>query len=121
MRKPPDLPPPPAHLSAETAAWWSQIVGDYVLESHHLRQLQAACEAWDRCQQAREVLGREGLTFDDRFGCPHPRPEIAVERDARVAFLRALRELGLDIAPPEERARGLAIAPNSYRRRAGGR
>jgi hypothetical protein len=65
-----------------------------------LRLLQLACEAWDRAEQARELLLQHGLTFVDRFGQPHARPEIAIERDSRIAFARLLRELNLDIEPP---------------------
>jgi hypothetical protein len=39
---------PAQHLSTEIAAWWRDVVATYELESHHLRLLQLACEAWDR-------------------------------------------------------------------------
>jgi phage terminase small subunit len=61
-----------------------------------------AAESWDRCTEAREILKREGLTFDDRFGQPKARPEVAIERDSRIAFARLLRELSLDVSSPEE-------------------
>ena len=70
----PNLPEPPAHLTPEAADWWRTAVRDYELEDHHLRLLRLACEAWDRCQQAREARQEHGLTFDDRFGAPHARP-----------------------------------------------
>lgn len=97
-----DLPTPPAHLSAESRAWWSGVVEAFVLESHHLRLLTLAAEAWDRCQQARKALTKGGLTYLDRFKQPHARPELKVEADSRIAFARLLRELGLDISPPAE-------------------
>jgi len=90
------LPKAPKHLKAATKRWWESIVREYVLESHHLRLLTLAGEAWDRCVQAREVLAKQGLTFTDRFGQPRSRPEIAIERDSRIAFARLVRELGLD-------------------------
>jgi P27 family predicted phage terminase small subunit len=93
---------PPTHLRAATSRWFTEIVGEYDLESHHIRLLIKACEANDRCEQAREGLLRHGLTFDDRFGSPHARPEIAIERDSRIAFARLIRELGLDVAPPND-------------------
>src|SRR5262249_43667506 len=56
-----ELPPPPAHLSEAMQAWWRQVMTDYQLEPHHLRLLEAACDAWDRLVQARETLREEGL------------------------------------------------------------
>lgn len=90
----------PSHLSEESAKWFRAVLAEYELGEHHLRILQAACESWDRCQEARRVLAEQGLTYLDRFGAPRGRPEIAVERDNRLAFLRAVRELGLDLEQP---------------------
>ena len=74
----------------------------YDLKSYHVRLLTKACESWDRSEQACEGLLKHGLTFDDRFGSPHARPEVAIERDFRTAFARLVRELGLDVAPPSD-------------------
>lgn len=89
-------PKPPAHLRKSTARWFKSVVEDYDLDPHHVRLLTLAAEAWDRGQQAREVIDEVGMTFDDRFGSPKPRPEIAIERDARISYARLLRELALD-------------------------
>jgi phage terminase small subunit len=78
------------------------VVDRFELEEHHLKLLRLACEAWDRCQQAREALAEGGLTYLDRFEQPHARPEIAIERDNRIAFARLLREMALDVEPPAE-------------------
>lgn len=75
------------------------MVGDYELESHHLLLLQAACEAWDRMQQARVAIKRDGAYLPDRYGVRKPHPAIGVERDSRVAFARLVRELDLDGEP----------------------
>ena len=95
-------PGPPKHLKPATRQWWASAAGTFELEEHHYRLLTLAAEAWDRGQQAREAIVKKGLTFDDRFGAPHARPEVAVERDSRIAFARLLRELALDIAAPGE-------------------
>ncbi len=90
----------PRHLQPETRKWWLSVVSEFQLEPHHVRLLTLAAESWDRCEQARKLLKRHGLTFKDRFGQPSSRPEVAIERDSRVAFARLLRELDLDVEPP---------------------
>lgn len=93
---------PPAHLRADTAAWFDAVIQEFELDHHHVRLLVKACEAWDRSEEAREAVVALGMTFEDRFGAPHARPEVAIERDSRLAFARLVRELGLDVAPPVE-------------------
>ena len=87
---------PPKHLSSDAKRLWRQVVAGYVLEPHHERVLQATLEALDRCNQAREVLADEGITISDRFGVARQHPAVAIERDARLAFFRGIRELALD-------------------------
>lgn len=91
---------PPKHLRPATRKWYAQICELFELETHHLRLLLLACESWDRVLQAREALAEHGLVFVDRFDCPRPRPEIAVERDNKLSFVRIMRELDLDCEPP---------------------
>ena len=95
----------PAHLRPPTRRWWESVVEEYELEPHHIRLLTLAAEAWDRTQQAREAIAESGLVYLDRFDQPRARPEVAIERDSRVAFARLLRELGLDLAGPDESPR----------------
>ena len=102
-RKPParDPLPPPGHLQPETKAWWAAIVADFELETYELHVLQAAAEAWDLYQHARIELAKHGLTYTDGKGMVRARPEAAIARDARTSFLRAVRELKLDVEPPK--------------------
>lgn len=86
----------PSHLEAATAAWWRHVAGRFELEQHHERLLTAACEAWDQAQAARVELVSAGMFYEDRFGQPRAHPAVAVERDARIAFARLVRELDLD-------------------------
>lgn len=103
---------PPVHLSSDAAAWWRQVMAEYDLEPHHVRLLTLAAEAWQRGQQARAILDREGLTYLDRFDSPKARPEVAVERDSRISFARLLRELDLDMDGPSEAPRAPALPSN---------
>jgi phage terminase small subunit len=93
------LPPAPNHLQPTTSEWWTAVVKEFDLAPHQLRILQVAAEAWDRKEEARKVLAREGLSYVDAKGMHRARPEVAVERDSRAAYLRAMRELALDVAP----------------------
>jgi P27 family predicted phage terminase small subunit len=98
-------PKAPAHLRDATRAWWRSVVRNYQLEPHHLMLLRAAGETWDRLQQARELLARDGLTVGGREGGIRPHPAVAIERDSRIGFARLIRELGLDDAD-EQRGPG---------------
>ena len=93
------LSAPPRHLRPATKRWFAAVCRAYALEEHHRRLLTLAGEAWDRGEQARAALEAGGLTFQDRYGNPRARPEVAVERDSRLAFARLLRELGLTAGP----------------------
>lgn len=88
-------PTAPKHLEPATRKWYAEVLSDFELEPHHERLLQAAAECWDRLQEAREVIRREGSYVEGRSG-PRAHPAIAVERDSRIAFARLLRELDLD-------------------------
>jgi phage terminase small subunit len=91
-----EQPSPPGYLSRESKAWWRKVAGEYRLEAHGYRLLSLAAGAWDRAEQARVALEAAGsLTYTDRFGAPRPRPEVAIERDARLSFARLLRALDL--------------------------
>jgi phage terminase small subunit len=96
-----NVPPAPAHLSPATKAWWRVVLADFSLEQYQLNVLLCACEAWDRHEQARAALSKFGLTYEDSKGMIRSRPEVAIERDSRVAFLRAVRELNLQLPEPD--------------------
>lgn len=102
-------PVSPRHLRPSTRQWFASVVETYNLEPHHLKLLQAAAESWDAMQDAREALRKRGRVFTDRYGQPRARPEVGMERDAKIVFARLLRELALDVdAPDAPRARGLS-------------
>ena len=96
---------PPAHLSAAMRKWWSSVIENYDLEEHHRKLLTLACEAHDRCADARETIAKSGAFFTNFHGEPRVHPAVNVERDARLSFARLLRELGLDGGPVADDAR----------------
>lgn len=105
-------PKPPAHLSADTGAWWVQVHLDYQLEPHHTRLLTLACEAFDRAAQARDLVAAEGLVVATSDEGRKPHPAVNIERDARLAFARLVRELDLDVDGPAQEARPPALRSN---------
>jgi P27 family predicted phage terminase small subunit len=99
----------PKHLKAATRRWWLSVVTDWDLEQHHTRLLTLAGECWDRCQEAREQIQREGLTVPTKAGGPRLHPCVRVEQEARIAFARLIRELDLDIQTPADSKRPPAL------------
>jgi P27 family predicted phage terminase small subunit len=107
-------PPPPEHLSPAMKEWWAEVTAKHRLEAHREKLLQAACEAWDLMSRARECVAQHGLTFPGKDGEPRPRPEVAQARDARIAFVRIVKELDLD-PPPKRDPGGYGWVPEHLR------
>src|SRR5580765_5220120 len=63
--------PAPPDLSEAMQRWWGEVVKEHdELELHQLQILRLACQAWDRCEQARKAIAEHGTTYEDRFGAP---------------------------------------------------
>jgi phage terminase small subunit len=95
---PSPAPAAPAGLSPAMARWWDEVVKEHKLEPHRLHLLEMACRARDRYEEARAAIAQHGAIYLDRFNAPRTRPEVAIERDNRLAFARLLRDL--DLRPP---------------------
>jgi P27 family predicted phage terminase small subunit len=94
------LPAPPKHLSSEARSLWVAVVAGYELEPRHEKTLLVALESLDRLRQAPRAIEADGPYPADRFGQPKAHPALAIERDSRIAYLRAMREMGLDLSEP---------------------
>ena len=86
----------PGHLTEDSQEFWEWASKEFQLTEDDLKLLTLACESLDRAAQARRLLKQKGLTFDDRFGQPHARPEVAVERDSKKLFSQFVRQLGFE-------------------------
>jgi phage terminase small subunit len=94
----------PRHLETATQIWFLSVVSDYDLQPHHILLLTAAGECWDRMQAAREAVRKHGLTMNDpKTGAVKARPEVNIERDAKIVFMKLLRDLNLSETPPDSR------------------
>lgn len=103
MTRPTPIPPaPPPHLT-RSADLWRAVIDTFVIDAHQLELLRRLCEAADLADQARELVAAEGLTVVDRYEQTKAHPAVNIERDARIAVARLMRELRLEDAPDEVR------------------
>ncbi len=86
----------PRHLMPNTRQWWTRCAKENNLKEPRLQLLTLAGEAWDRSTQARTLLEQNGLTYLDRFGQPRPRPEVDIEKNAKLLFEKLMRSLDLE-------------------------
>jgi phage terminase small subunit len=89
------IPDPPAHLSKKMKEFWRGVFELKNLQPFQTLILKEACEAFDRAEQSRRILKREGLTYEDRFKQPRSRPEVAIERDSKALFAKLLGQIHL--------------------------
>jgi hypothetical protein len=83
--------------------FWRDIHKEFELrDSHHLRLLQEAAHCLDVIEAAQEEIQEAGSFYKDRFGQPRSHPGFDIIKAYRALFIRTLRELGLDMEPPQE-------------------
>lgn len=91
---------PPTHLSAAAKKLWNDIFTEYSIDdAAGMAILRVALEAFDRSQEARMVVKKQGMTILGRDGQVRSHPLLTVERDNRAAFLAGLKALNLDLEP----------------------
>ena len=94
----------PNHLETTTKKWFRQVLQEYDLESHHIRLLTLAAEAWDRSVAAQAAIKEYGILYKDK-GKPRANPAIKIKEQAEIIFSRLIRELNLDIESPKSSGR----------------
>lgn len=88
----------PAHLNAPERVLWRQLLSAHRFDdAASLALLRTAMEAHMRARRCREAIDRDGEAVSDRFGQTKSHPLLPAERDARSAFLAAMKLLGLDM------------------------
>ena len=86
----------PKHLKASARRMWERLRADYhINDAAGLSLLQAACESFQRAEDARATIDKAGAVLSDRFGQLKAHPACAIERDARGQMIAALRALRL--------------------------
>src|SRR5262245_26387561 len=96
--KRPKTPTAPAHLEAEERELWRRIILEHTFDDGaSLALLRTACEAHMRARRCRQRIDADGETITDRFNQVRAHPLLASERDARAAWLAAMKALRLDL------------------------
>ncbi|MFO8085475.1 MAG: P27 family phage terminase small subunit, partial [Desulfobacterales bacterium] len=89
---------PPGHLSDESKKFFTDLCDEYGIDDRASCEiLIKACEAKDRAESARSQIEKDGIMVEDRHGQLKNHPLITVERDARSAFVIAMKALRLDV------------------------
>jgi hypothetical protein len=92
---------PPPGLSKAGRKLWTSIAEEIDLDAGAAVILTMLVEAFDRRQQARDAITKDGAVFKDRFHQAKPSPWCAIERDSGLCVQRCYHALGLDLVPPE--------------------
>ena len=95
----PTSPKPPKHLTASGKKLWNSIFEESEFDAAGLLLLNTLCEQFDRMNEARAILKKDGLQVKDRFDQVKPNPALSVEVNAIAAITRCWRLLGFDQVP----------------------
>ena len=85
----------PNYFTEKSRNLWKSIHAEYELEPEATELLRVALENLDLADKARDLLRTEGLVVD---GKKHPASDSVKLHDGM--FMRALRQLGLDVVAP---------------------
>jgi P27 family predicted phage terminase small subunit len=94
-----NAPKPPSDLSDEAKKVWKKIIAEIEIDTAAVLLLDVMMQAWDRMQEARAAIAKDGATVTGRFGLKAS-PWTAIERDSAATVTRCWRLLGFDQAPP---------------------
>jgi phage terminase small subunit len=98
-------PQPPAHLGPDGLSLWRAVQLEYSIDDPAgLELLRQAVEAADRIASVKKQIDESGELLVIK-GVPRVNPLCAVERDARAALVRCIRNLNLDLEPLKARGR----------------
>jgi hypothetical protein len=91
----------PDHLTAATKAWWLQVARDYGMwdDPVGLAGLTIAGEAWDRKEEARLLIAKQGLEVKDRYGSSVPSRWLRIQVQCMAEFRAAIKALHFDVEP----------------------
>jgi P27 family predicted phage terminase small subunit len=89
---------PPDHLGECERQIWAHVLADFELTTETaIDVLVSGLEAHMRCREARQRIDEDGMVQTGRDGQQKPHVLLSVERDARAAWLAAVKALGLQL------------------------
>ena len=100
----------PDYLTDESKNIWDALHKSFTLKEHHDIVLKTALEAYDRLQQARQIIDKDGAVIEAHNGYYQKNPMLQIEKEARSGFLAAWKALNIDIEPPKD----LGRPPNDH-------
>ena len=97
-------PKPPTDLSKDAKKFWLGLRDEYdIRDCAGIDLLTDAARFYDRREQAREAIRKDGPTLLDRFSQVVAHPAVRIERDASASLQRCLKALNLDLEPVKAR------------------
>ena len=90
-----DEVPAPETLGASGRELWVRITKEFEGSAAEFALVEAACVAYQRQVEAREILAVESITVEGRYG-RRVHPAVMVERDASASMARLLRQLKIE-------------------------
>lgn len=98
------IPSAPTGLKAPGKKFWQKILSEFELTDYHdLKRLEAAASCVDEIAECQVIVQSEGRFIKDRFKQIKEHPAARAIRDSKTLFCRIVRELNLDVAPPDSR------------------
>ena len=92
---------PARRLRAATQKWMQGVRDKWELDTQDLMLLELAGQTWDKIFECGEDIRLHGMTYTDRLNNQKPRPTCRIQNDAISQFARLLRDLNLNLSPPE--------------------
>lgn len=86
----------PSHLGKTGTRLWKQVLSIYTFTDTELPILDILCTSADRISEARDLIAKEGICVQDRFGGSKQHPATLIEKDASARLIASYKALGLD-------------------------
>ena len=88
------------HIRPEAKKKAKLLIEEYeILDSGGIIHIRIFADAFTQELNAQDIINRDGLSIQDRFGQVRAHPLCSIVRDARSQKMAALKALNLDLEP----------------------